>query len=780
MRPLASVKHPMAVRSFTGHCRRGSRKAGGVRLAPRADATEAAIASGGDRSRVCHRRTQGARGRSRGSRPCGSQTSRPSSTADQNPMQDDLAMPLLTKLSALVSVPSAAQTSSSQSGLDDRTCPQQEPMSRDVQDDRWIGFRRWGLAGLLKRSIAWLSLVSRGSTTARVSGEPSADATLRPETSMASTPGRRPESSTTERLSGVWVPDASDELLRLAIQVGGIGIYETDFDQNRARFSPELCDILGLPGGTEMTYAEASELFDARDREAVSASVEAAGKSSDAGKWSGVHRIVRRDGTIRWVSIQGRRHYRDTVDGRQVVRSVGTVVDVTHLKETEAALRESELRLRLALEAAQMGTFEADIGGSQAIIDEQEAHLLGLPAQTRLVSADELRARIPLEDLQASDAKKARLEQLDEDYHHEFRLRMPDGSERWLSAYAAIKSDRIFGVNFDVTERKRTEAALRESEARLRIATNAAALGVFERDVKADRMVWANDRAFEIFGQTRADRGLTRQQLLQDYVHPDDAKAVKEAMRAARRKGSSHHVICRIRQKSGSERWLQIDGKYELTDTGEPSRHIGVFADITERKALEQEAKELSERLINLQEEERQRIAQELHDSTAQHLVAANLNLMSFRVKSGLGSDELKLLNEVEASMAEALKELRTFSYLMHPLGLDADGLCSTIRRYIDGYANRSGLRVKLRVSKKVDELSIDMQRALFRIVQEALANVHRHAFASHVSVDLRWVAGRLHVMVTDNGRGTKGKQEEPTFRPGVGIYGIRARARQF
>jgi PAS domain S-box-containing protein len=578
----------------------------------------------------------------------------------------------------------------------------------------------------------------------------------------------------------IWAPNESDELLRLAVQVGGIGVYETDFEQSQTRFSPELCAILGVPAGTEMTYAESSRLFDERDRAAVNASLEAAVNSADEGKWSGVHRVVRPDGAIRWVSIQGRRHYGNAADGRRAVRSIGTVVDITHLKETEAALRQSELRLRLALEAAQMGTFEADVGGSQAIIDAQEARLLGLPPGTRLVSSEELRARIPFEDLQASDAKKERLEQHDEAYHHEFRLRMPNGSERWLSAYAAIRSNRMFGVNFDVTERKRTEAALRESEARLRIATNAAALGVFERDVKADRMVWANDRAFEIFGQTRADRGLTRQQLLQDYVHPDDAKAVKEAMRAARRKGGSHHVICRIRQKGGSERWLQIDGKYELTDTGEPSRHIGVFADITERKALEQEAKELSERLINLQEEERQRIAQELHDSTAQHLVAANLNLMSLRAKVPLGSDEVKLWNEVEASMAEALKELRTFSYLMHPLGLDADGLCSTIRRYIDGYAQRSKLSVKLRSCPNVDNLPLHMQRSLFRIVQEALANVHRHACASHVSVDLRWIADQLHVIVTDNGRGAESKQEEPSFRPGVGIYGIRARARQF
>ena len=194
----------------------------------------------------------------------------------------------------------------------------------------------------------------------------------------------------------IWAPNESDELLRLAVQVGGIGIYETDFEQSRTRFSPELCAILGLPAGTEMTYAEASRLFDERDRAAVNASVEAARTSADEGKWSGVHRILRPDGAIRWVSIQGRRHYRDTADGRQAVRSIGTVIDITHLKETEAALRQSELRLRLALEAAQMGTFEADIAGTEAIIDAQEAHLLGLPAETRVVSSDELRARIPL------------------------------------------------------------------------------------------------------------------------------------------------------------------------------------------------------------------------------------------------------------------------------------------------------------------------------------------------------------------------------------------------
>jgi two-component system, NarL family, sensor kinase len=118
-------------------------------------------------------------------------------------------------------------------------------------------------------------------------------------------------------------------------------------------------------------------------------------------------------------------------------------------------------------------------------------------------------------------------------------------------------------------------------------------------------------------------------------------------------------------------------------------------------------------------------------------------------------------------------------SYVMHPLGLGVDGIMSTIRKYVDGYSNRTGLTVKLRSTPKVDKLPLRIQRSLFRIVQEALANVHHHARATKVSVELRCTGDRLHLIITDNGRGMGGGQEETPMRDGVGIYGIRARARQ-
>jgi PAS domain S-box-containing protein len=568
-----------------------------------------------------------------------------------------------------------------------------------------------------------------------------------------------------------------DELLRLAVNVGGIGIYETDFERSQTRFSPVLCAILGLPVGTEMSFARASQLFDRRDRAAVQASLEFASKAGDRGKWSGVHRIVRADGAVRWVSIQGQRVYRETRNGLQPVRSIGTVVDITHLKETDAALRESELRLRLALDAAQMGTFEADMAASQARIDAQEARLLGLPEDTRVISVDELRKRVPFEDLEASDVKQRRLTEEGEAYHHEFRFRLPDGSERWLSAHADVRSSRIFGVNFDITDRKRAEAVLRESEARLRVATSGAALGVFEWDARTDRAVWENDRIYEIFGRSRADGPLSKQQFVDGYLHPGDAIAFEAALTKAICTGSNFHTVCRIRQKDRSRRWLQIDGKFEMDATGEARRLIGVVADITARKTSERKAQRLSRRLATIQEEERRRITQELHDSTVQHIVAASLTLMRLRPKApSQGEEEERLWNDVDTSLDEAAKELRTLSYLMHPPALSNRTLSSALQQYLDGFGSRSRLDIRLRSNSKVDSLPLPMQRSLFRIVQEALANVHKHATASHVSVELRWIGQRVHLIISDDGRGMKGAA---AFRRGVGLRGIRARLKE-
>src|SRR3712207_2334521 len=137
---------------------------------------------------------------------------------------------------------------------------------------------------------------------------------------------------------------------------------------------------------------------------------------------------------------------------------------------------------------------------------------------------------------------------------------------------------------------------------------------------------------------------------------------------------------------------------------------------------------ELSGQLLALQEDERQRIARELHDSTAQHLVAANLGLSGLEAEVRQSPSGRKVLAEVEGLLTAALRELRIFTYLLHPPNLANDGLQATLRDFVEGFAGRTGLVARIRIREEVDDLPSDLQRTVLRVVQEALTNVHRHA----------------------------------------------------
>jgi PAS domain S-box-containing protein len=351
------------------------------------------------------------------------------------------------------------------------------------------------------------------------------------------------------------------------------------------------------------------------------------------------------------------------------------------------------------------------------------------------------------------------------------------------SPSAAGKSARDYAVLRSVTRRrlgpsiaiaKRIENSLRESEARLLLATASAKLGVYERDVQADRTVWLNDRMYEIFGRSRRDGPLTRQHFIDHYLHPDDVPAFEAGRKRALEGNGCFVVECRIRLANGEQRWIQINGTFLFTDHGEPSRLLGVVCDITERKHLEQRARELSDRLVSIQEDERQRIAQELHDSTAQHLAGVSLQLFALRPPHLTGRVR-RCWDEVEVGLNQAMSELRTFSHLMHPPGLQTDGLCAAIRHYVSGYRERSGLEISVLLHTVLDQLPYDMQCTLLRIVQEALGNIQRHASASRAAIGLRPFRDTVHLVVSDNGWGIV-----PSFRPGRGILGMQARAARF
>ncbi|MET4275899.1 MULTISPECIES: ATP-binding protein [unclassified Bradyrhizobium] len=186
--------------------------------------------------------------------------------------------------------------------------------------------------------------------------------------------------------------------------------------------------------------------------------------------------------------------------------------------------------------------------------------------------------------------------------------------------------------------------------------------------------------------------------------------------------------------------------------------------------------------LASIQEGIQQRIASDLHDSTCQHLIAASLGLMRIRRSISDTVDAERLCDDIDASIDEALREIRAFSYLLHPRTLTVDKLKAAIENYADGFAVRTSLRVTSRIVPEVDRLPYEKQRTLLRIVQEALTNIFRHAQATEVSIVIDAVDNQFRLTVSDNGRGfgaDYGKQRARATSIGVGIPAMRARLEQ-
>ncbi len=205
--------------------------------------------------------------------------------------------------------------------------------------------------------------------------------------------------------------------------------------------------------------------------------------------------------------------------------------------------------------------------------------------------------------------------------------------------------------------------------------------------------------------------------------------------------------------------------------------------DITERKRAEESLRVLSGQLMHLQDQERRRIARELHDSAGQILAALSMNLDLLVTNPATPfASAAKTVNESLLLVQELSRELRTISHLLHPPLLDEVGLASGLRSYLDGFTERSKIRVDLDLPSDLGRLSQDLETAIFRVVQECLTNIHRHSASLTARITITRSDTEMTVEVQDNGRGIppeKRREMEAGGTPGVGIRGMRERLRQ-
>jgi signal transduction histidine kinase len=208
---------------------------------------------------------------------------------------------------------------------------------------------------------------------------------------------------------------------------------------------------------------------------------------------------------------------------------------------------------------------------------------------------------------------------------------------------------------------------------------------------------------------------------------------------------------------------------------------VVVHEDLSDAALAEEALSRTTQQLLSAQEDERHRIAVELHDSTSQHLTAIGLCVTRLQRLMGAGQGARDVLRDMSTSLQEAVKEIRVLSYLLKPTELEHDGLEATVRRFVRGFGLRTGLDTSFVIDGAMGSLDAVTQHAAFRVVQEALANVYRHASATYAGVELTISEGVFTVRISDNGQGIEDLYSGDIERvqTGVGIAGMRSRAAQ-
>jgi PAS domain S-box-containing protein len=486
-------------------------------------------------------------------------------------------------------------------------------------------------------------------------------------------------------------------------------------------------------------------------------------------------RLFDANGSVRWFKT------RDTVftrapDGR-AAKILGVAVDINDLKETQAALCESNRRLRSVLAGVSDCYFSVDRDLKITDVNEATVKWVGRP-MAELVGQPALQVfrNSPLDDV---ENRRAIFDGRTD------RVEMPSALHpgRWVEASFYPSSEGLSCFFRDITERKASRDAIERTKRLLESTINAmsAIVAILDED---GCIVMVND-AWRRFVRC-TDGGTFGDVPGTDYLAPSNITPQRRDMARLRAglgsvlAGSASTYRLTYRVRGAGKCWFRVTANRYQSDgwTGVVVAH----EDVSDLHLALRSVGDLSQRLNNIQEEERQRIACELHDSTSQHLTAVSLNMISLRQQLMKGAMPEGLLNDIERSVEEAQKEIRIFSYLLHPTYLDRDGLKATLARFVSGFARRTAIAADVRIGADVDAVSFPLQRAVLRIVQEALTNVHRHASASRVVVSLSVRQDRLVLLVTDNGMGIKtSARRRGCDRPkGVGLSGMQTRVSQF
>lgn len=518
------------------------------------------------------------------------------------------------------------------------------------------------------------------------------------------------------------------------------------------------------------------DLFDSQHREAVAASIE---RSLGGGQ------SARAEATPAGLDGAGREVAVTSMALRGSEESVALIVhDVTERTRAERALRESEERLRLAFAGAQEGVWDWNLETGSVVYSERWKRMLGyaddeiephVRVWERLLHPDD---RTDAEALTTAVARDKR------PYEAEFRLKHKDGHYvHVLTRGLPIRRDplgpvvRIVGTHLDITERKRTESALRESEERLTLAFAGAQEGVWDWDLETNAVVYSS-RWKQMLGYSDEEIE-PHVSAWERLVHPDDRAAADRANESVARGEPTYEAELRLRHKDGHYVPVLSRGFPVRREPGGPVvRIVGTHFDLTERQKREAERvrTELLGRLVFVQEDERRRIARDMHDQFGEHLTALGLRIARLKETCAGRSDLTQEIDALEA-LARCLDEdVDRLAWELRPTALDDLGLRAALTNYVQDWSNRVSIPARLHTSGLLDErLAPDVETALYRIAQEALNNAAKYSRARRVEVMLERRSDSILLVVEDDGVGFE--LDADATGGGFGLVGMKERA---
>jgi PAS domain S-box-containing protein len=561
----------------------------------------------------------------------------------------------------------------------------------------------------------------------------------------------------------------SEERLRLAQQAARIGTFEWNIQSGVDTWTPEMEAMYGLQpgsfGGTETAF---ENLIHPDDRAEVIELVDAAMRSGrpTKGEW----RVVWADGSVHWIA--GRWQVFMNESG-EPSRMVGINIDITERKRAEEALRASEERLHLAIESGSVGGWDYNLKTGRRVWFGETHAQLGMALDEAPGSVEESWERIHKDDREHLQHALRVARDKHEQFNEEFRVVWRDGTTRWVRSrgrffYAANgQPERLLGLSVDITERKLAEDALQESEQRFRLVANTAPV-----------MIWMSglDKKPTYFNQLWLDfTGLSETDLqngLAGIVHPEDYEQCHEVYCRGFDQRQPFRKECRLRRHDGQYRWMLDIGVPRFQRDGSFAGYIGSCIDVTERKQAEDALSGMTRKLVEAQEQERTRIARELHDDINQRLAMLAVGLEQLKNDP---SDVRNRVSELRKGIAEISNDVQALSHDLHSSALEYLGAVAGMKGWCKEFGKRRGMQVNCSHDVR-STLPPEIGLCLFRVLQEALHNVAKHSGVKRVEVELSENSGEIRLTIRDLGRGFD--VEAVQQGKGLGLTSMRERVR--